>query len=352
MPGRSWFAFALLLLAAAARTAGAQAPDPRVWDNYDFVPGAKVLFYTDFSDDQVGDFARRLKFVGGALDVVERDGVRMLRSTARSTFLIPLGRKLPERFTLEFDVVARNSNCCAGEELVFEGGRDLDRGPKSVEVNWHHQWTAMLGSGQDMGNSTVKIPEPMQAQLMGQVGHVRVLVDGPYFKMYTNERRLYNIPELNFRRDSVIRVVLAGGEEPDRNVYLAMIRVAESEKDILYDALTARGRWVTQGILFATGKADLQPESRAVLKQIAAAMKEHPDLRIVVEGHTDNVGAAAANLALSDARAVAVKAALVSGFGIAADRIGTKGLGDTKPAVPNTTPEGRAQNRRVEIAKS
>jgi outer membrane protein OmpA-like peptidoglycan-associated protein len=63
------------------------------------------------------------------------------------------------------------------------------------------------------------------------------------------------------------------------------------------------------------------------------------------------VGSAASNLALSDARAAAVKATLVGEFGIAADRISAKGLGDTKPAAPNATSEGRAQNRRVEVVK-
>ena len=80
-------------------------------------------------------------------------------------------------------------------------------------------------------------------------------------------------------------------------------------------------------------------------------MKKYGDLKILIEGHTDNVGAAASNLSLSDARAAAVKAALVSEFGIDGGRITTKGLGDTKPAAPNTTPVGRAQNRRVEIVK-
>jgi outer membrane protein OmpA-like peptidoglycan-associated protein len=88
-----------------------------------------------------------------------------------------------------------------------------------------------------------------------------------------------------------------------------------------------------------------------VLREIAAAMKEHGDLRILIEGHTDNVGSAAGNLALSDARAAAVKAALVSGYGVDGGRITTQGFGDTKPAVPNTTAAGRAQNRRVEIVK-
>jgi outer membrane protein OmpA-like peptidoglycan-associated protein len=119
----------------------------------------------------------------------------------------------------------------------------------------------------------------------------------------------------------------------------------------MYDALLKKGRWVTQGILFVTGKADVQPESRPVLKEIASTMKKYGDLKILIEGHTDNVGAAASNLSLSDARAAAVKAALVSEFGIDGGRITTKGLGDTKPAAPNTTSVGRAQNRRVEIVK-
>jgi outer membrane protein OmpA-like peptidoglycan-associated protein len=88
-----------------------------------------------------------------------------------------------------------------------------------------------------------------------------------------------------------------------------------------------------------------------VLKEIAATLKKYGDLRILIEGHTDNVGAAATNLTLSEARAAAVKSALVSDFAVAADRITTKGLGDTKPAAPNTTAAGRAQNRRVEVVK-
>jgi OmpA-OmpF porin, OOP family len=58
----------------------------------------------------------------------------------------------------------------------------------------------------------------------------------------------------------------------------------------MYDALASKGRWLTQGILFATGKAELQPESRPVLKEIAATMREHDDLKILIEGHTGTGG--------------------------------------------------------------
>jgi hypothetical protein len=325
--------------------------DPKIWENYDFIPGNKVIVFTDFSDDKVGNFARRLKYKAGSMDVVERDSVKMLRATNRSQFLIPVGRKLPERFTLELDVLAPSTELGGYDVVAFEGGPDLDRGDTSAEVNWNTIGTLIIGGGQNVGTSDVKVPESMQPQLMGQVVHLRVLMDGAYFKMYVNERRMYNIPEFAFKRDSVIRVFIRGSEEPGEAMYVTRIRLAESETDVLYDALAANGRWATQGILFATGKAVLQPESRPVLKEIATTLKEHQDLKILIEGHTDNVGQPAANLALSDARAAAVKAALVADFAIPADRITTKGLGDTKPSVPNTTAEGRAQNRRVEVVK-
>ena len=345
--------------ADSARTKGQQAPaapaaakpaDPKVWDNYDFVPGSKVVFFTDFSEDKVGNFARRLKYVKGPVEVVERDGIKVLRAIGPSEFLVPVGKLLPQRFTLEIDVLAPPVGGLS-RSVQFEGGPKWAANATSANVVWGPKGTWIEGTGRNMGNSSVPIPAAMQPLVIGNVAHLRVLMDSAYFKMYTNEKRMYNIPELAFRRDSVIRVALEGGEADGKAIYLTSIRVAESEIDVLYDALANKGRWATQGILFATGKAELQPESRPVLKEIAATLKDHTDLKILIEGHTDNVGAPASNLTLSDARAAAVKAALVADFAIDASRITTKGLGDTKPAVPNATAEGRAQNRRVEVVK-
>ena len=324
--------------------------DAKVWENYDFVPGSRVLFFTDFSEDKVGNFARRLKYVKGPVEVVERDGIKVLRATGPSEFLVPVGKVLPQRFTLEIDVVAPGVGGMS-RSVQFEGGARWAANAGSVNVAWGPRGAWIEGNGKNMGNSTAPIPEPMQPLVIGNVAHLRVLMDSGYFKMYTNERRMYNIPELAFRRDSVIRLALEGGEADGKAIYLTGIRVAESEVDVLYDALASKGRWATQGILFATGKAELKPESRPVLKEIAGTLKDHPELKILIEGHTDNVGAPPSNLTLSDARAAAVKAALVADFAIPADRISTRGLGDTKPAVPNATAEGRAQNRRVEVVK-
>jgi OmpA-OmpF porin, OOP family len=334
----------------AASSQPAAKADAKMWENYDFVPGNKVLFYTDFSDDRVGNFARGLKYRSGPVEIIERDGVKMLRATGRAEFLIPLGRKLPERFTLEIDAISPAGGALLSA-VAFEGGAQPDGGDKSAYVVWNTRGSWIQGSGGNMATSGVQVPDAMTAQLAGNLAHLRVLMDSGYFKMYVNERRLHNRPELQFKRDTVIRVLLDGSPDDGMAIYVASIRVAESETDVMYDALLKKGRWVTQGILFATGKADVQPESRPVLKEIASTMKKYGDLKILIEGHTDNVGAAASNLSLSDARAAAVKAALVADFGIDGSRVTTKGFGDTKPAMPNATAVGRAQNRRVELVK-
>jgi OmpA-OmpF porin, OOP family len=336
--------------ATSASATPAAPPTAKVWENYDFVPGSKILFFTDFTEDKVGNFARGLKYKGGPAEVVERNDTKVLRANGAAELLIPLGRKLPERFTFEVDVIAPQSGVL-NRALSFEGGANQLGDDNSAWITWNPQGAWIQGSGLNMSSGGVQTPEAMISTFAGNVTHLRVLMDGAYFKMYANERRLYNIPELAFKRDSVIRVTLGGAEDDGMAVYVTSIRVAESETDVLYDALAAKGRWATQGILFATGKAVVQPESRPVLKEIAATLKQHADLKILIEGHTDNVGAAAGNLSLSDARAAAVKAALVADFGVDGGRITTKGFGDTKPSVPNASAAGRAQNRRVEVVK-
>jgi OmpA-OmpF porin, OOP family len=104
-------------------------------------------------------------------------------------------------------------------------------------------------------------------------------------------------------------------------------------------------------ILFDTGTATIKPESAGALAVIGDVLKTDRALKIEIQGHTDNVGAPAANLKLSQDRAAAVKAYLVANAGIAAVRLTTAGLGDTKPIGDNKTEEGSAQNRRVELVK-
>jgi outer membrane protein OmpA-like peptidoglycan-associated protein len=103
-----------------------------------------------------------------------------------------------------------------------------------------------------------------------------------------------------------------------------------------------------RNIFFNTASYDLLPASNAELDKLVRLLNANPGLRIELGGHTDDVGADAANMTLSEQRARAVRD-FVIGKGIAADRITAKGYGETKPVAPNDTEEGRALNRRTEV---
>jgi len=119
----------------------------------------------------------------------------------------------------------------------------------------------------------------------------------------------------------------------------------------LADSLERDGRVDLQGIYFDTGKAVLRSESDAAIAEIAQLMNARPTIRLAVVGHTDNAGLFEANILLSEARASAVRDALVTRYGIAASRLVARGKGSTEPVASNDTQEGRAQNRRVELVQ-
>jgi OOP family OmpA-OmpF porin len=114
-------------------------------------------------------------------------------------------------------------------------------------------------------------------------------------------------------------------------------------------AIVEKGR-VTLKVEFDTAKSTIRKSSQEEIAKLAAVMKKFADLKIVIEGHTDNVGNAKYNEKLSQQRADAIKNNLVEKYGIGASRLSTKGYGLTKPVASNGTKEGRQKNRRVEAA--
>ena len=116
-------------------------------------------------------------------------------------------------------------------------------------------------------------------------------------------------------------------------------------------ALSESGRADIYSIYFSFNSDAIRPESEPTLKEIAGVLTRHPDWKLGVNGHTDGVGTDGYNLELSRRRAAAVRAALVSRYGITAARLSTDGLGKSQPKDTNATIEGRAKNRRVELVK-
>lgn len=328
---------AVTAAAATPSAAASMKPGEGAWVNYDFKPGERVLFAEDFTKEEVGNFPRRLEFKDGNMEVAEWQGGRYLRiSSWPGKFEIVLPDQLSERFTMEFEMTPGYNSNWTILRFSEQGTHDVrfrkygDKGNGGV----------FGGSQQANGNTSSPLAEGLFK--------ARIMADGTYVKVYVNDTRVGNVPNADLGRSKVISFEVPGHEtEP---VLLTNVSVMAGGKK-LYDALAETGRVATQGIYFDTGSDRIRPESTPTLKEIGEMLKEHAELKLTIEGHTDNVGAAQSNQDLSNRRAAAVKAFLVTTYGVDGARVQSVGVGAGKPVAPNTTPEGRQQNRRVELVK-
>jgi OmpA-OmpF porin, OOP family len=326
------------------------------WANYDFVPGERVLFFEDFTRDRVGNFPQRLELVTGSAEVVEWNGRRWLRINDHTVFHVPLPEVLPARFTVEFDLP------------VPWHGMSLSAEPSSSKSSYvtTHETSAVLVSGtetgvyRNAGSAGKSAVDPRQLfgesmysearSLSNRIYRASLQVDGRYIKLYLDERRLANMPNGEFGRQNYLVFEFYSGGGADGGPLITGISVNAGGQS-MYDALMADGRVSTQGILFATGSAVIRPQSTPTLKEIGEMLREHPQLRLVIEGHTDNVGQVAANQTLSEERAAAVREHLMTAYGIEAGRLEARGFGASRPAASNDAAEGRQANRRVELVR-
>ncbi len=129
-------------------------------------------------------------------------------------------------------------------------------------------------------------------------------------------------------------------------------QAAEIKQTVAGASVTRAGEGILvkfdSGILFDVDKTNLKPDAQNSLKQLAVSLQNNPETNILVVGHTDSTGTAAHNMDLSIRRANAVKL-FMGQQGVNSARLSTQGKGETEPIAPNSTAEGRAQNRRVEI---
>jgi outer membrane protein OmpA-like peptidoglycan-associated protein len=169
-------------------------------------------------------------------------------------------------------------------------------------------------------------------------------------RVYVNGSRVIDVNQVTLPEITSAEVLseMYGGE--NSAIGYRMVRFAESTPDFS-QVISSSGRYVTHGILFDTDSDRLKPESAAVIRSVARGLETNPNLKLLIEGHTDSTGNADHNLDLSKRRAEAVKAVLVSQFSVDASRLTAAGLGAGKPIDSNDTPAGRAQNRRVEFVR-
>jgi len=215
--------------------------------------------------------------------------------------------------------------------VIFTDGVDMGIAPVKAATSVKSQY------GDNLCIYTVQIGDDVQgAKILDQIvkaGQCGVSVKGD---------DLANDSAMN---DFVEKIFLAQkpAEAPPPPVE-EMKKAPEVEQKIL-----EKGR-ATLDVKFDFDKAVVKPKYYKDIQSVADVMKKYPDLKIAIEGHTDNVGGKKYNLNLSQKRAEAIKNVMVTKFEIEPSRLTAKGFGESKPIASNSTKEGRQKNRRVEAA--
>ena len=311
-----------------------------VWSKYDFVPGDEVIFEDNLVGEENGEFPSRWDLVDGTTENAEFGGEPIIMLRGGHPEIIPYMKNaesdyLPEVFTVEFDLYVNNPNSF---QVFFYDRKNQRATAKYRELDIRHQRMNLSPAGS-------KLPD--NESIQDRWAHIAIAYTKGKLKAYIDETRLINIPRLEF---DPMGISLRAYSASDYNkFYVKNFRIAKGGVKY-YDRVLQDGKIVANGIRFDVNKATLKPESMGVINGIVTLMQDHPELKFSVEGHTDSDGDEASNQSLSEARAKTVMNTLVT-LGISPDRLIAKGWGESTPMDTNNTPEGKANNRRVEFVK-
>jgi OmpA-OmpF porin, OOP family len=328
------------------------------YSKYDFVPGEKVLFYEDFSQDAVGDFpALWTTDVSGeinSLNIAPGNWFNLKSTEGTYWFLNDI--EFPKNFILEMDIVPKKTGGRFAADVVLFGETthsEMDKGgdPGICGIHIKISKSAWETTGYKKGvteklsgSSTLNLVEPEK------LNHVIVWVQNRRVRIYHSGGKVLDMPTNIYEGSKFSRLCLKLYRGASCGSYVTNIKITTAAPDMRNKLLT-EGKLITYGIYFDVNKDVVKPESYGTLKGIADILKENPDLKVKVVGHTDGDGAEQANLDLSKRRGASVKNELVKNFGIDASRLESDGMGETQPVAPNDTPVNKALNRRVELIK-
>lgn len=320
-------------------------PSPTVvWNKFDFVPGDKIIFEDGPSaSERNGDFPSRWDLEHGQVEIMNVNGENVIGFLSGSPSIMPYLKNadkdyLPEVFTVEFDIYRpaygnrmkfffhdkKNQSRMSQKELEI----NIDR------VNYDSNYIDFSsGKSNDEGNWF----------------HVSIAYTKGQLRVYVDETRVLNIPRIKNKPTGITVHCYFADNSEGKVWYMKNFRLAEGGVPYAQRALQD-GKIIVTGIKFETGKAILRPESMGPLNEILYVMNQNPEIKFSVEGHTDSDGDDAANQTLSEARAKTVMNKLIE-LGIDKSRLSSKGFGESKPMVDNSTAEGKAQNRRVEFVR-
>jgi len=344
---------------SSAGQSGASArPKLQSTTQYDFVPGDRILFFEDFSQDAVGDFPALWTSNGsGEVKTVNIASGKWFHMNGEDAVYC-YGKKIdfPDNFIIEFDIIpdeeythgATLTLYAENPEEPMELNNDLYPGTAGLHITMKKEgWeTKGYASADDAWLEGQAVKNPLRLE---QVNHVIIWVQKRRVRIYHQGAKVLDVPT-NIHSGVRFDRLRFSGWDAGSYPMITDLRITTASPDTRSKLLT-EGRLVTYGITFDVNKAEIKTESFGTLKSIADVLKENPGVSVKIVGHTDSDGDDAANLSLSKRRAESVKNELIKTFGLEAVRMETEGAGESRPVAANDTPANKAKNRRVEFIK-
>lgn len=333
------------------------------WSMFDFVPGDIIIFEDNLDGERNGEFPGKWDLVDGVVEnaALEGENVIMFRrgNTNSTGGITPLMKNssedyLPDEFTIEFDAYFDQPGRLY--RVLFYDGKNqagLNRTANRGSSNRTDRIRIYQNSADYGGSNRSFYPGFSAGSDEGRMSkpgwrRVSISFNTGALKVYLDDARLLNIPNISFNPLGVT----IGYHNPsgrDHAGFIKYIRIAEGAVP-LYDRVLTDGKIITTGIRFDVNKATIKPQSLGTINEIVQLMKDDTSLNFSVEGHTDSDGSVDLNQTLSEARAKAVMDQMIE-LGISPSRLTSSGHGQINPIATNDTPEGKAQNRRVEFVK-
>ena len=322
--------------------AGTAAPSLS-WSKYDFVPGDHVIFEDNLQNEENGEFPSRWDLVRGNAEVAEFGGEKVIMMRDGHPSIIPYLKDpeedyLPDVFTVEFDLYYPGSG--SFEVYLY------DRKNQDSESSSGYTYV-QINNGNQMQFSSARSNYPGRKNYQKGWMHISIAYTDGKLKAYMDDTRLINLPRIDFNPKGLTLYTYHASD--DNLFYIKNVRIAKGGVKY-YDRVMQDGKIIVNGIKFDVNKSTLKPESMGPINEIYTLMKNNTDLKFSVEGHTDSQGDDDFNLKLSQARAETVMNTLIK-MGVSADRLSSRGWGESKPISGNDNPEGMANNRRVEFVK-
>lgn len=340
--------------------------NPSAATSSDFKRGSVVLFQDDFQGETIGEFPSKWDMFQGTVETKTLGGVKAINMTDNAQ-VQPLikeqGAYLPEEFTIEYDFYYWNQKddvALNDVKLILAVTKDRSEFP---------------GEGNDSGELTAFVLKhgvcdsrehgylfngnhegSFEYSFKKGWNHVALSFNKRALKVYLNDKRMVNLPRVNQPAWMCFQVPFDYENLTFiRNVVIAKGAVAlydrhAQDMSAVEKAIQETGQFVTNNILFDTGKATLKQESMIEIMKVADYMKKNPSARFEVQGHTDNQGTDKINDPLSQQRAEAIVKAL-EGLGVDGFNLRAVGKGSHEPVADNKTEAGRAKNRRVVFVK-